>query len=322
MKYNELAQNFNPTFRIGFYGLSKEEKNEIQDILGDEFYSFYEASLIKNNELLNKPDIILAKKNDERLERIKKYCVASSLNVTENQMESSDTVCFKDDESTEESKRRILDGAIIGNTQKISQIINQNEDSLAVIFELLKKKDPHTYQHILNVAEYSEQICEELGVDEEQIERIRLAAYLYDIGKLCLPDSVLFNTTPKLSKEKWDVMTRHVEMAIRLIPSKYMVDEFSDIKEMVIEHHERLDGSGYPNKEKNISFGARILAVCDTYDAVTTKCSYQDKHTNEQAMMILDKLSAGAEPKLDRDIVTALEQTLEYNNACSKTVII
>lgn len=317
MKYNELSQNFNPTFRIGFYGLSEQEKKEIEDILGNEFYSYYEASLIEGNELLNQPDIILTKKNDETLEKIKQYCGASSLTVTKTQIESPSTVCFNNEESIEESKRRILDSAIIGNTQKISQIINQSEDGLTIIPELLKKKDKHTYHHIINVVNYSEQISRELGVDEEQINRIRLGAYLYDIGKLCLPDSVLFNTTPKLSKEKWDIMTRHVEMAIRLIPSKYTGEKFTDIRKMITEHHERLDGSGYPNKIKDISFGARILAVCDTYDALTTKCSYQDKHTNNQAMQILYKLSDETDPKLDRSIVNALERTLEDNKVYS-----
>ena len=112
-------------------------------------------------------------------------------------------------------------------------------------------------------------------------------------------------------------MTRHVEMAIRLIPSKYTGEKFTDIRKMITEHHERLDGSGYPNKIKDISFGARILAVCDTYDALTTKCSYQDKHTNNQAMQILYKLSDETDPKLDRSIVNALERTLEDNKVYS-----
>lgn len=151
MKYNELSQNFNPTFRIGFYRLSEQEKKEIEDILGNEFYSYYEASLIEGNELLNQPDIILTKKNDETLEKIKQYCGASSLIVTKAQIESPSTVCFNNEKSIEESKRRILDSAIIGNTQKISQIINQSEDGLTVIPELLKKKDKHTNNQAMQI---------------------------------------------------------------------------------------------------------------------------------------------------------------------------
>ena len=73
MKYEELTKNFNPTFRVGLYGMTEEQKKQIEDILGEEFYSFYETSSVKNNELLNRPDIILTTRNDETLNEIKKF---------------------------------------------------------------------------------------------------------------------------------------------------------------------------------------------------------------------------------------------------------
>ncbi len=309
MKYNELAQNFNPTYRIGFYGLTEEEKNQIENILGDEFYAFYETTLMKNNELLNRPDIILAKKEDESLQKIKQFCGATSL-IISSSAEDFEKIAFNSEENIEKSKQKILDDAIIGNTRKIAQLINQSDDGLSKILELLKQKDKHTYEHAINVAKYAEEIGRELGLPAEKIKQLKLAGYLYDSGKICLPDSVLFNKTPKLSKEKWDIMTRHVDIAIKLIPKEYLGYEFKDIREMIIDHHERLDGTGYPDKTQNISLGGRILGVCDTYDALNSKCSYQDKHEYNETMAILYKLSDPSTPKLDRNVVDALEKVL------------
>lgn len=181
------------------------------------------------------------------------------------------------------------------------------------ILDLVEKKDPHTFEHLNNVSRYAEMLGNEMGLDEGTIYRLVIGGKLYDIGKLCFPDSVLFNTSYPMPKEKIGIMERHVAMSLELIPEEYLFL----IKNMVLEHHERLDGSGYPKRicGDEISLEAQILAVLDTYDALTTKCSYQDIHDFDEAFAILYKLSDGDNPKLNRQIIDSLKNVIKREYA-------
>ena len=123
------------------------------------------------------------------------------------------------------------------------------------------------------------------------------AALLHDVGKLGVPESIL-NKPGKLDDEEWDVMKQHPKIAMDLLRT---LPSFDEIKEWILYHHERMDGKGYYGLPgEDIPMAARIIAVCDTYSAITIHRSYKDKRTHEEAMDIIKDVSGS---QLDPDIV-------------------
>ena len=123
------------------------------------------------------------------------------------------------------------------------------------------------------------------------------AALLHDVGKLGVPESIL-NKPGKLDDDEWYVMKQHPKIAMDLLKT---LPSFDEIKEWILYHHERMDGKGYYGIPGNdIPIAARIIAVCDTYSAITMRRSYKDKRTHEEAMEIIKDVSG---TQLDPDIV-------------------
>lgn len=123
------------------------------------------------------------------------------------------------------------------------------------------------------------------------------AALLHDVGKLGVPESIL-NKPGKLDDEEWGVMKQHPKIAMDLLRT---LPSFDEIKEWILYHHERIDGKGYYGLPgEDIPMAARIIAVCDTYSAITMRRSYKDKRTHEEAMDIIKDVSGS---QLDPDIV-------------------
>lgn len=302
MAYNELAQDFNSTYRIGFYGVTTEIKDEIKRVMGDLFYSYYDENELVNDGLLDSPDLIIVGRKGSKLLNTDSNSLYTVLGVWTGSLHN-----IWDHDSI--SYDKIENAAIQGNIMKMKCLISACGNNIDKMLELVAMKDPHTCEHLANVSRYAEMLGHELGLDEGTIYRLVIGGKLYDIGKLCFPDSVLFNTSYPMPKEKVGIMERHVEMSLKLIPEEYLLL----IDDMVLQHHERLDGSGYPKKLSGdeISFEAQVLAVLDTYDALTTKCSYQDIHDFDETFGILDKLSSGDNPKLNRKIVNTLKNMIE-----------
>jgi putative nucleotidyltransferase with HDIG domain len=150
----------------------------------------------------------------------------------------------------------------------------------------LDARDPRTYGHSRRVARYSWMMATRMSLTREQVARIRTAAAIHDIGKIKTPDSVL-NKQGALSDEEYGVMKEHAAdgalMAVALHD-----DELTSI---VRHHHERLDGTGYPDRlaGEEIPIGSRIIAVADTFDALTANRPYRRAKTHEQALEVLKK---------------------------------
>lgn len=124
------------------------------------------------------------------------------------------------------------------------------------------------------------------------------AALLHDVGKLGVPEAIL-NKPGKLDPDEWDVMKQHLKIAMDLLKS---LPSFENIKDWILYHHERIDGKGYYGiPGDDIPMAARIIAVCDTYSAITMRRSYKDKRTHEEAMEIIKDVAGS---QLDPDITT------------------
>lgn len=136
--------------------------------------------------------------------------------------------------------------------------------------------------HSKNVSEICEAIAYELKLNPEAIKKIKLAGRMHDIGKVAV-DSNLFNKPGRLSREEWTDVKRHPEIGYRILNS---ADEFSDIARFVLEHHEKWNGSGYPKglKENEISLQARIIAIADSFDVMTSERPYRKTLTVEEAV--------------------------------------
>ncbi|MFH1904064.1 MAG: HD domain-containing phosphohydrolase [bacterium] len=169
----------------------------------------------------------------------------------------------------------------------------------------IESKDTYTCGHSENVAKYAVIIAKELKMDSKDIENINLAAALHDIGKIGVSDVIL--TKPaKLTREEYKEIKKHVTYSESILSHSPFLD---DVRYIIRHHHERLDGTGYPDglKGQKIPLGSRILAVADSYDAMTSKRPYRDAMPKEKAILELRKCSGS---QFDPDIVEAFIRTL------------
>jgi putative nucleotidyltransferase with HDIG domain len=146
----------------------------------------------------------------------------------------------------------------------------------------IESSDSYTYGHCERVATYALAVAQELGMDEEQQTAIRIGAYLHDLGKVRVPHEIL-NKVGALTPEEFRVIQMHPVWGVELLAT---VDFPWDIKPIIRWHHERYDGSGYPDRLKGdeIPVSAQIICIVDVYDALTTTRSYRPALSHEEAM--------------------------------------
>lgn len=147
------------------------------------------------------------------------------------------------------------------------------DDMINMIIITLDARDPYTYSHSERVAALSVLIATEMGFSEEDIEKIHIAAHLHDIGKIGVPDVVL-NKEGRLSKEELIQMQSHSLIGSNIL---HKIDYFKEIEIIVLHHHERFDGEGYPDNIKGeaIPIESRIISVADSFDAITSDRPYR-----------------------------------------------
>lgn len=151
--------------------------------------------------------------------------------------------------------------------------------------ESIESKDCYTQGHCVRVADVACALAERAGFDTKTLFWFRIGALLHDVGKLIVPVEVLNKPGP-LDEDEWRIMKRHPEAGVELLAS---VDFPWDIRPMVRNHHERWDGSGYPDRltGKSIPMSARILCIADVYDALTSNRSYRSGFDHERAVEIM-----------------------------------
>ena len=175
----------------------------------------------------------------------------------------------------------------------------------------LAQKDEYTEEHTRRVALRAVQVGERLGLPPGRLRALAIGALMHDIGKLSVPDSVL-KKPAALTDEEFGVIQRHPEWGDRLVAD---LGGFTGaVRRLVRDHHERLDGSGYPRGlcSDELEVDTRILAVCDVYDALISARVYRDAWSHEDAIALLRK-EAGT--TLDSSCVDALDQVLAEERA-------
>jgi len=171
--------------------------------------------------------------------------------------------------------------------------------------EALDLRDPSTARHSETVGRYSRAMASALGLDLHRVDRVRLAGVLHDIGKVAVPDAILIKPGP-LSETEWAHMRRHPEIGARILSGR----ELADVREWVLAHHERPDGRGYPAglSQNEIPLEARIVAVADAYEAMTSDRPYRAGMSPDLAR---EQLREGAGSQFDARVTDAFLQLLD-----------
>ena len=178
--------------------------------------------------------------------------------------------------------------------------------SIRMLAAAIDEKDPYTRGHSGRVAKYSLIIGNELGLSAEELDKLRISALLHDVGKIGVDDHVL-KKPGKLTEEEFALMKQHP------VKGANIMRPVAQLREMLpgIElHHERMDGGGYPYglAGEQIPMMARIIAVADTFDAITTNRPYQSAMDLEYAMNRIQQLSG---EKFDADVVRAIQRAVD-----------
>lgn len=180
-------------------------------------------------------------------------------------------------------------------------------DTLTSLALAVDAKDQFTQGHSHKVSSYAVLIAEAIGLKASEIEEVRLGGMLHDVGKVGIMESILNKNGP-LNPDEWEAMKRHVEYGAKLLEPLRGTDR---IRAMVAHHHEFFDGSGYPDglAGNQIPLGARIVAIADAYDTITSERTYKKARTPEEAFLELDRCgNAQFDPDLVKTFISRLRQ--------------
>lgn len=182
-------------------------------------------------------------------------------------------------------------------------------NTVEALVTALEAKDSYTSGHSSRVAEWSVKLAEELKLPEDRVEQIKYAGVLHDVGKIGVSEQIL-NKKEKLCDAEWELIRNHPVIGQNIVQS---IDFLFDVGSTVRYHHERFDGSGYPDgiKGTDIPLESRIIAVADTYDAMTSSRSYRNALSPAEALTELRRVAGS---QLDPEIVEAFCIIIQREN--------
>ena len=182
---------------------------------------------------------------------------------------------------------QVYEGSINEESEDKETGYEQVAPTVYALVAAIDAKDSFTFQHSTNVSQYAVLLAQKLGLSRDDIQTVKVAGLLHDIGKIGIPESIL-KKAGKLTNEEYEIMKSHVEKSIEMI---HYLPNMNYVIPAVVSHHERYDGKGYPRgiKGEEIPFLGRILAVCDSFDAMISKRAYKEPLSVEYAMGELER---------------------------------
>lgn len=238
--------------------------------------------------------------NDIRLIANNNQAVCSiSLNMAEDSYgDPYGFICFVYDLTKEEKilsevneMKELLQADLKEKTYQVETLTLQ---SITTIANTIDAKDAYTKGHSIRVSEYSAQLAESLGWNNEAIQNLKYIALLHDIGKISVPDSIL-NKPDKLTDTEYEIIKSHTTVGGEILKDISMIKDVSD---GALYHHERYDGKGYPKglSGESIPLVARIIGIADAYDAMSSKRIYRNPLSND---VIREELEKGRGTQFD-----------------------
>ncbi len=196
---------------------------------------------------------------------------------------SCGTVLVPTEAASPESALQLADRRMY--EQKATGHTSASRQSADVLLKVLSEKDGDLGYHIGDVAALAQATAQRLGLAAEDVRRVRLAAELHDVGKSAIPDAIL-NKPAALDADEWNFMRAHTVIGERIIRA---APSLADVAELVRASHERVDAHGYPDGigGESIPLGARIIAVCDAFDAMISPRPYREPVTISEALQEL-----------------------------------
>lgn len=195
-------------------------------------------------------------------------------------------------------------GVSVRNTELIEARERQFRSIIQVLAASIDARDPFTSGHSEKVTEYSMGICEEMGLEKDYTEMIRVAALLHDYGKLAVPDAIL-KKPGRLTPIEYNTVKKHAIKTREILDQITFEGIFKEVPKVAGSHHEKIDGSGYPLglSENQIPLGAKIIAVADFFEAITSQRHYRDPMSATEAFR---RLKGKSGTHFDKEIVGAL----------------
>ncbi len=284
--------------------------------------------ILAKNTMLNKVNYTKLTENDIKHVYIFKdsieddaLCFTDKAHTVEAQMEPiTEKAEFKSFErryndsleKTKEVLSIIGDGKQLANeylysvTNEVINLINCKSD-LLTYFGYLRESNDHTYKHSINVSLMCNLFAKWIGVNDEELKWITIAGLLHDVGKIKI-DSEILNKKGKLTDEEFETVQKHTIYGYDLVKNMNIPDE---VKKAVLMHHEKVNGTGYPNKLKGNDIGryAKIVAICDVYEAMTSSRVYRDKYCPFKVIEEFERQSFGL---LDMEYLFIFLQNIAY----------
>lgn len=228
-------------------------------------------------------------------------------------------VLNKKDGGFTESDAEVLDlfakliGFKLANVKNYENASRRLKSVILSIATAIDKRDQYTHQHSNNVTNYALNIGQKLDLTEEKLEELEISSLLHDVGKIGIEDAILLKAG-KLTNEEFRKIQEHPKIGAEIMKKVHFITQ--SIIAGILQHHEKLDGSGYPQNLKNgeIDLFGRIIAVADVFDALTTSRPYKDPWPVEKALELLEK---DADAKFDKRCVEALKEYLNEKRAVS-----
>ena len=188
------------------------------------------------------------------------------------------------------------------NDKLINDLKELFTGTIKAIMEALDAKDRYTSGRSKRITTYSILIAQKLGLSPIDISKIELAGMLHDIGMIGISDDILYKID-ELTQEEYDEIKKHITYSVKILED---IKQLKDVVEIIKYHHEKYDGTGYPNgiKGEEIPIGSRIIAVMDAFDSIISSRSYRDSVDYNVA---LQKIKDGAGTQFDPIIVNAFE---------------